>query len=222
MPTSTPALSTAPPPKAKKALWKSLGFQIVVAMVLGAAVGFLFPAFATQLKILGDIFLRLIKTAVAPLVSSGTSASSRPATSARRQGRLLAMLYFEIVSPSPWPGLTPATCSASAEHGGDGRRGRGSRHGCGAAAFDHGLRLNIFDSFVGALAGGELLQVLVIAMIFGGPAAPQSRQARPHRARPEHHLDAFFEFIHIIAVRAAGRWREGLHGGVRAPRCCCR
>ena len=54
--------------KTKKPLWKSLGFQIIVAMVLGAAVGFLFPSFAAQLKILGDIFLRLIKTAVAPLV----------------------------------------------------------------------------------------------------------------------------------------------------------
>ena len=58
MSASASTSSSAPPPKAKKPLWTNLGFQIIVAMVLGAAVGFLFPTFATQLKILGDIFLR--------------------------------------------------------------------------------------------------------------------------------------------------------------------
>ena len=52
----------------RKPFWRGLGFQIIIATVLGIAVGLLFPAFAVQLKILGDIFLRLIKTAVAPLV----------------------------------------------------------------------------------------------------------------------------------------------------------
>ena len=58
----------SPAAKARKPLWKNMGFQIIVAMILGAAVGFVFPDVAVQLKILGDIFLWLIKTAVAPLV----------------------------------------------------------------------------------------------------------------------------------------------------------
>ena len=64
------AASSAHAPKAKKPLWQGLGFQIVVAMILGAAVGLLFPSFASQLKILGDIFLRLIKSLIVPLVAS--------------------------------------------------------------------------------------------------------------------------------------------------------
>src|SRR5215212_1608590 len=96
--TSTP--SATPPLKPKKALWKNLGFQIVVAMVLGAAVGFLFPSFASQLKILGDIFLRLIKTAVAPLVFLCVAIGIVSAGDFKRVGKvgLVAMLYFEIVS----------------------------------------------------------------------------------------------------------------------------
>src|SRR3954453_12848782 len=92
--------SFAPPPKAKKSLWTNLGFQIIVAMVLGAAVGFLFPAFATQCKILGDIFLRLIKTAVAPLVFLCVAVGVVSAGDIKRVGKvgLVAMLYFEIVS----------------------------------------------------------------------------------------------------------------------------
>src|SRR3954468_5921676 len=100
MSATTSMASSAPPPKAKKSLWTNLGFQIVVAMVLGAAVGFLFPSFATQLKILGDIFLRLIKTAVAPLVFLCVAVGIVSAGDFKRVGKvgLVAMLYFEIVS----------------------------------------------------------------------------------------------------------------------------
>ena len=52
----------------KASLWGNLGFQVAVSMVLGIAVGLIWPEFAASLKILGDLFLRLIKTAVAPLV----------------------------------------------------------------------------------------------------------------------------------------------------------
>src|SRR3954452_19023911 len=92
--------SPAPPPKAKKSLWTNLGFQIIVAMVLGAAVGFLFPVFATQLKILGDIFLRLIQTAVAPLVFWCVAGCIVSAGCFKRVGKaaLVAMGYFESVS----------------------------------------------------------------------------------------------------------------------------
>src|SRR6476661_10566560 len=100
MSASTSPVSSAPPPKAKTSLWTNLGFQIIIAMVLGAAVGFLFPAFATQLKILGDIFLRLIKTAVAPLVFLCVAVGIVSAGDFKRVGKvgLIAMLYFEIVS----------------------------------------------------------------------------------------------------------------------------
>ncbi len=53
---------------AKKPLYKDLTFQVIAAMFLGIAFGFLAPELAAGFKILGDIFLKLIKTAVAPLV----------------------------------------------------------------------------------------------------------------------------------------------------------
>src|SRR4051794_6833711 len=45
----------------KKPLWRGLGFQVAVSMVLGIVVGLAWPEFATSMKVLGDIFLRLIK-----------------------------------------------------------------------------------------------------------------------------------------------------------------
>jgi aerobic C4-dicarboxylate transport protein len=63
---STGASPIAPP---KKLPWyRKLGMQVLVALILGIIVGFVFPRFASQLKLLGDVFLALIKAGVAPLV----------------------------------------------------------------------------------------------------------------------------------------------------------
>ena len=48
----------------------NLTTQIFIAMVLGIAMGYFFPTEAVELKILSDIFLRLIKMIIAPLVFS--------------------------------------------------------------------------------------------------------------------------------------------------------
>ncbi|MGO4428291.1 cation:dicarboxylase symporter family transporter, partial [Streptomyces sp. MCAF7] len=62
-------LDAASPPSAPRKRWyRGLGAQVVIAMALGVAVGFAFPGFAVDLKIMGDLFLALIKAGVAPLV----------------------------------------------------------------------------------------------------------------------------------------------------------
>lgn len=195
-----------PPAKPKKALWQSLGFQIVVAMVLGAAVGFLFPTFATQLKILGDIFLRLIKTAVAPLVFLCVTVGIVSAGDFKRVGKvgLVAMLYFEIVSSIALAfglvagnvlgvgnGMAAATASAS---------GVKPPVPTGPPHSTLDFILNVFpENFVGAFARGELLQVLVIALIFGAALLHLRADKRVPIERGLNIIsDAFFEFIHII------------------------
>jgi len=223
--------SSAPPPKAKKSLWTNLGFQIIVAMVLGAAVGFLFPAFATQLKILGDIFLRLIKTAVAPLVFLCVAVGIVSAGDFKRVGKvgLVAMLYFEIVSTIALAfgllagnllGVGKGIAAATTGTGVKPPTPPGQPH----STMD--FILNVFpDNFVGAFARGELLQVLVIAIIFGAALLHLKADKRAPIERGLNTIsDAFFEFIHIIMWFAP----LGTFGAVafavgRAePRCCCR
>jgi len=158
---------------AKKPLWKNLGFQIVVAMVLGAAVGFLFPSFATDLKILGDIFLRLIKTAVAPLVFLCVTVGIVSAGDFKRVGKvgLVAMLYFEIVSTLALAfGLLAGNLLGIGEGIAASTTGAGVKPPV-ASGQPHSTMdfiLNVFpDNFIAAFAKGELLQVLVIAILFG-------------------------------------------------------
>ncbi|TNC07962.1 cation:dicarboxylase symporter family transporter [Methylobacterium terricola] len=207
---TTPAGLHPPPSSAaqpRRAIWKNLGVQIVVAMVLGAAVGFLFPSFAAQLKILGDIFLRLIKTAVAPLVFLCVVVGVTSAGDFKRVGKvgLIAMLYFEIVSTlalavgllagnllGVGQGMAETTKATLAQ-------GRAPT-GAGAPHSTLDFILNVFpDNFIGAFARGELLQVLVIALIFGAALLhlpPEKRQ--PIERGLTTISDAFFEFIHLI------------------------
>ena len=201
----TASPQASPGAGAKKPLWKNLGFQIIVAMILGAAVGFIFPAFATDLKILGDIFLRLIKTAVAPLVFLCVTIGIVSAGDFKRVGKvgLVAMLYFEIVSTIALAfgllagnllGIGKGIAAATTAAGAKPPVATGQPH----STMD--FILNVFpDNFFAAFAKGELLQVLVIAIIFGAALLHLRSDKRAPIERGLNTIsEAFFEFIHII------------------------
>ncbi|WP_027531730.1 cation:dicarboxylate symporter family transporter [Bradyrhizobium sp. WSM3983] len=192
-------------------LWTNLGFQVAVSMVLGIAVGLIWPEFASSLKILGDIFLRLIKTAVAPLVFLTVAVGVMAAGDIRRVGKvgLIAIIYFEIVSTLALAlgvlfghlsgvGLNLGHITASVD------ATKGAAAAAKAAEASHTtfteFLLNIFpDNFFGAFARGELLQVLVIALIFGfGLMAITPSKRVPIENGLNSISTTFFEFIHVI------------------------
>ena len=195
----------------KPPLWTNLGFQVAVSMVLGIGVGLIWPDFAASLKILGDIFLRLIKTAVAPLVFLTVAAGISAAGDIKRVGKvgLIAMIYFEIVSTIALTlGLVFGNLIGAGKNLGHITAPTAAMQGAEAAAraassshttFDQFL-LNVFpDNFIGAFARGELLQVLVIALIFGfGLIALSPEKRAPIETGLNTISTAFFEFIHII------------------------
>ena len=197
------AVSTVP----KRPAWRGLGAQILLAMVLGIAVGLLAPSVAIQCKILGDIFLRLIRTAIAPLVFLCVAAGIVSAGDFRRVGKLglVALVYFELVST-----LALGTGLVAGRLLGVGRgttlpSAAASKAGASATGLPGvgDFILNIFpDNFIGAFTG-DLLQVLVVALIFG---AAILRLSRIRRAPVERGLtvasDALFEFIHVIMTLA--------------------
>lgn len=195
----------------RKPMWRGLGFQVGVAMVLGALVGLIWPEFGASLKILGDIFLRLIKTAVAPLVFLTVVAGIAAAGDFKRVGRvgLVATIYFEIVSTiailfglgaaylfDVGRGMGQISASAGATAG----AANAAQQAAGSHTTLGQFFLNVFpDNFIGAFAKGELLQVLVIAIIFGAALL----SLRPEKRAPiEGGLatisTAFFEFINLI------------------------
>ncbi len=192
----------------KRPAWRGLGAQILLAMVLGIAVGLLAPSVALQCKILGDIFLRLIRTAIAPLVFLCVAAGIVAAGDFRRVGKLglVALVYFEVVSTLALGFGLVAGHVLGVGRGTALPHAAASKAATGAAALPGAADfiLNIFpDNFIGAFTRGELLQVLVIALIFG---AAILRLSRARRAPIERGLtvasDALFEFIHVIMALA--------------------
>ena len=84
----------------RKPLYKSLFFQVVVALVLGIVIGAVWPDFAQALKPLGDGFIKLIKMIIAPIVFCVVVLGIAQAGDLKKVGRvgIKAVVYFEIVT----------------------------------------------------------------------------------------------------------------------------
>src|SRR5215470_18614300 len=92
----------APVRSAKKPWYKVLYVQVLIAIVLGAIVGWLWPSFATNewIKALGDGFIKLIKMVIAPIIFCTVVSGIAHIQDAKKVGRVgvKALVYFEIVS----------------------------------------------------------------------------------------------------------------------------
>ena len=81
-------------------LFKSLYFQVLVAIFIGITVGHFYPSFAVQLKPLGDGFIKLIKMMIAPIIFCTIVTGIAGMQNTKKVGRvgLKAILYFEVVT----------------------------------------------------------------------------------------------------------------------------
>ncbi|WP_321816731.1 MULTISPECIES: cation:dicarboxylate symporter family transporter [unclassified Paraburkholderia] len=180
--------------------------QVMTGLVLGIAVGLMFPGFAAQLKVLGDIFLALIKAGVAPLVFLTIVHGIASAGDARSAGRVgwRSLVYFEGVSTIA---LAVGLLAGNLFQTGKGMTAIAA-HAVSTAApakapppqtFSAFVMHLVPDNFIGAFAKGELLQVVVLAVMVGIGilAIPEAR-----RVRISEGLDlvsqVLFAFINVV------------------------
>ncbi|WP_369387719.1 cation:dicarboxylase symporter family transporter [Streptomyces sp. CG1] len=172
MPQSVPSL----PRRVARILRTSLFAQVACALVLGIAVGKLWPEAAMAFQPLGDGFVRLIKAVISPLVFCVVVVGIAKAGDLKAFGRigLKALIWFEVAStvalllglvaanvagPGTGMHVDPTKLDASAVDR--------QTHG-GALPSTTEFVLNALpDSFVGAFADNALLQVLVLACLVG-------------------------------------------------------
>ncbi|RFB81514.1 C4-dicarboxylate transporter DctA [Methylovirgula sp. 4M-Z18] len=167
---------TADAPKASKPWYKVLYIQVLTAIVLGGLLGWLDPALATNdwLKALGDGFISLIKMVIAPIIFCTVVSGIAHVQDAKKVGRIgiKALVYFEIVSTFA---LVIGLVIGNVLRPGAGFGGAGANAQAVAqfVAPDKQIKsvdflLHIIpDSVVGAFARGDILQVLLFAIIFG-------------------------------------------------------
>jgi aerobic C4-dicarboxylate transport protein len=180
-----PGCAAAAPPKA---LYRRLYVQVLCAIVAGALLGYWRPDLAQAMKPLGDLFIRLIRMMIEPIIFATVVVGVAKMGSMKEVGRvgLKALVYFEAVTGAALLlGLTVANLLRP----GDGIRidpeplehalvaGPGLP-GHGTSAVEFAMRI-IPDSIVGAFAKGETLQVLFVSVLFGLALSTVGPRARP-------------------------------------------
>lgn len=196
----------------QKPWWTQLYAQVLIALALGVALGMLAPDTAKALKPLGDAFIKLIKMVIAPVVFCTVVHGIASVREAGRIGRVgwKALVYFEVVSTFALAlGLIVANVF---------RTGEGFNLDLAtlsaASVSDYAKRAEadsvtahllqvIPDSFLGAFVGGDLLQVLLLAVLTGFAinALPEARRLSATHAI-ESLGDIFFGVVALV-VKAA-------------------
>lgn len=195
----------------KPPLYKLLYVQVIVAIACGALLGHFAPADATALKPLGDGFIKLIKMIIAPIIFCTIVSGIAGVQDLKKVGRVggKALLYFEVVStfalaiglvvanlvkPGAGFNVDPATLDPKAIADYTTRA-----HDQSTVAF----LLNIIpETFVGAFARGEILQVLLLGILFGFALAAMGERGKALLATIDDFTKAVFGVAGIIMKAA--------------------
>lgn len=159
-----------------KPFYKTLYFQVLVAIAIGVFLGYCKPDLGAQMKPLGDGFIKLIKMMIAPIIFCTVVLGISGMENMKSVGKTgaLAIFYFEVLStisliigliivdfvhPGTGMNVNPATLDAKAVAA---YTGPGKMHTATEFLLDV-----IPDTIIGAFSKGDILSVLFVAILFG-------------------------------------------------------
>ncbi|NIJ08907.1 aerobic C4-dicarboxylate transport protein [Sphingomonas vulcanisoli] len=181
-------MTVPPEPARRTAWWRQLYFQVVIAILIGVSLGYFVPWLGVAFKPLGDGFIKLVKMIIAPVIFLTIVAGIAHLRELGALGRIAgkAFLYFlvfstvalfiglavaNIVQPGAGLHIDPATLDAAKV--------------ADFASKAHDRTINGFllaiipDTLVSALTGGDVLQVLLVAILTGIAIALVGERAQP-------------------------------------------
>jgi proton glutamate symport protein len=181
---------------------RSLTVWIFAGMLLGAEIGYDWPHAAANLQILSSIFLRLIRTIVAPLIFATLVVGIAGHSNLRQVGRMgiKALIYFEVITTlALFIGLAAINISQA----GVGIRQQGNAPAALPAAQPQtaaDIILHIFpENIAKSVAEGQVLQVVVFSIIFAIALALVSEEKRrPMLTFCESLAEVMFKFTNIV------------------------
>lgn len=188
--------------------YRHLYVQVLIAIAFGIAIGHIAPATAVALKPLGDAFIRLIRMIIAPVVFCAVVAGIASMRDMKAVGRAgaKAMLYFEIVStlalgvglvmghllkPGEGFNVDVASLDASTVTGYISK----ASHGDGIMGF---LMHIIPDTFIGSFTQGDILPILLIAILCGSALSTLGERAQPVKEFIEASAAMMFRIVSFI------------------------
>ena len=169
-------------------LYKQLYVQVLVAIAAGILLGHFYPEFGTQLKPLGDAFIKLVKMIIAPVIFLTVATGIAGMTDMKKVGRVAgkAMIYFltfstlaliiglivaNLVQPGAGMHIDPASLDPQAV-----ANYTEKAHEQTITGFLSGI---IPTTIVGAFASGDILQVLFFSVLFGISLAMVGDKGKP-------------------------------------------
>ncbi|MCY1492164.1 C4-dicarboxylate transport protein [compost metagenome] len=175
-------------PRGKTPFYRHLYVQVLAAIAAGILLGHFYPSLGTELKPLGDAFIRLVKMIIAPVIFLTVATGIAGMTDLAKVGRVAgkAMIYFltfstlaliiglivaNVVQPGAGMHIDPASLDAKAV-----TTFAEKAHEQTIAGF---LMNIIPTTLVGAFADGDILQVLFISVLFGLALAMVGKKAEP-------------------------------------------
>ena len=195
---------------AQKPWYTVLYIQVLIAIVLGGLVGWLFPDFGKNewIKAMGDGFVKLIKMIIAPIIFCTVVSGIAHIQEAAKVGRVAikALIYFEIISTFA---LVIGLIVGNVAQPGAGFGGQGNAAAVKTFADQAGQMksvdfvMNIIpDSVVGAFAKGDILQVLLFSILFGFALMVLGERGKVVRSLVDDVAHAMFGVIAIILKAA--------------------
>lgn len=160
----------------KKSFFKSLHFQVFMSIIIGIAVGYLYPSLGTDMKPLGDAFIKLIKMIIGPIIFCTIVCGIAGMGDMKKVGRVggKALLYFEAVTtfslffgvflvnwikPGVGMNIDVSTLDASSVA----MYTNGAQSHTAVDFFMNIIPNTVIDGF----AKGEILQILLFSIMFG-------------------------------------------------------
>jgi aerobic C4-dicarboxylate transport protein len=173
---------------ARRAWWQELWVQVMIAMALGIALGAIRPDFGAQMQPLGDAFIKAIRMLIAPIIFCTVVNGIAHMADMAKVGRVAikALVYFEVVTtfaliiglaavnlwqPGAGMNIDPASINASVVE-----PYVKQTAAVGLVPF---LMNIIPQTFVGAFAEGNILQVLFISVMCGFALIWLGERAKP-------------------------------------------
>ncbi|MEP9378291.1 dicarboxylate/amino acid:cation symporter [Aquabacter sp. CN5-332] len=172
----------------RRPFYKILYVQVLFAVVLGVLLGTFFPHLGEAMKPLGDGFIKLVKMIIAPVVFCTVVVGIAAMGDVKKVGRIggKALIYFEVVStfalviglivgkvvqPGAGFNVDPASLDPKAITA-------FTNQAAHASFMDFVLHI-IPETLVGALATGEILQVLFVAILTGFALTAMGKAGEP-------------------------------------------
>lgn len=186
----------------------SLFGRVVVALILGVALGAFFPHFAESLRPLGDGFLKLIKMVIGPIVFCVVVSGMANAGDLKKVGRvgLKAVVYFEVMTTIAlgiglvlaWltrPGVGMNIDLRSLDAASLSSYAKNAESLKDTAGY---LMKIIPETAIDAFAKGDILQILVFAVLFGSALSLLGDKAQRVNSLIEELSHVFFRIIGFI------------------------